>query len=350
MYRWHHRGGVAAYCLLLIHPLALAAERWSDSPQGAWLVLAPWAQSWPISIGWIALAMLMLGLASTFAVHLPYRRWRRLHMLLGAAVVLGLLHGQVIVAQPSPLLGLLAVTAIVLGWRLLLGDRGLAAFPYRVERVEPRAPGLVELTLAPSSTPLAALPGQFVLVAFHEGPGYRGCREFHPFTLSEIHRSGIVRLGVKALGPCTARMQQVPVGTAVRLQGPFGTFRPGAASAPQLWIAGGIGIAPFIAALRAGPCLVSTTLLYFFRAQMDGAYIEELEARAASDSRFELFAVASGGTMPDLTQPLDRVTRLGERQMFVCGPHGMMQVVRAELLKRGVHRDSIHSEIFDFRL
>ena len=32
MYRWHHRLGVAAYLALLVHPLALAAAGWSESP------------------------------------------------------------------------------------------------------------------------------------------------------------------------------------------------------------------------------------------------------------------------------------------------------------------------------
>src|SRR5690348_7723673 len=32
MYRWHHRAGMAAYILLLIHPLALAAAGLSQSP------------------------------------------------------------------------------------------------------------------------------------------------------------------------------------------------------------------------------------------------------------------------------------------------------------------------------
>jgi predicted ferric reductase len=350
MYRWHHRVGIGAYCLLLIHPLALAAGRWNDSPQLAWQVLAPWAQSWPVWLGWAALAILMLGLGSTFAVHLPYRRWRRMHMLLAAGVVLGLLHGQALVAQGTPLLGLLALTALVLGWRLLVGDRGLAAFAYRVERVEPRSEGLVELTLAPCGTPLAAAPGQFVLAAFQDGPGYLGCREFHPFTLSHVDRSGTLRIGVKALGPCTARMQQMHVGTEARLQGPFGTFRPGVPSIPQLWIAGGIGIAPFVAALRAAPCKVDTTLLYFYRSQRDAAFIEELQEHAASDPRLELIASASGERMPDLTELLEHVPHLERRHVFVCGPSAMMELVTADLRRRGMPRDSIHCEIFDFRL
>jgi predicted ferric reductase len=349
MYRWHHRGGVLAYCLLLIHPLALAAERWNDSPQLAWQALAPWEQSWPVWLGWIALAMLMLGLGSTFALHLPYRRWRGLHMTLGTGVLVGLLHGQVILAQGSPLLALLAFTALVLGWRLLIGDRGLAAFPYRVTHVERRAAGLVELTLAPRARALAALPGQFVLAAFHEGPGYRGCGEFHPFTLSYVDASGTLRLGIKALGACTKHTQQTTVGTEARLQGPFGTFLSRQPQAPQLWVAGGIGIAPFVAALRAGPCTYPTTLFYFFRTQADAAFLDELQQRAASDPLLELVASASGEHNPDVAHLLERVRELDRRQVFICGPPAMVELFGAELRTRSVRRECIHTESFDFR-
>lgn len=41
MYRWHHRSGTIAYVLLLGHPLALAIDGLSESPQTAWGALAP---------------------------------------------------------------------------------------------------------------------------------------------------------------------------------------------------------------------------------------------------------------------------------------------------------------------
>ena len=91
-YRWHHRSGMAAYLLLLVHPLALAADGQAESPARAWQILAPWAQSWPVWLGWAALVLLMIGLAATFALHLPYRRWRGLHLVLAAGVPVGLTH------------------------------------------------------------------------------------------------------------------------------------------------------------------------------------------------------------------------------------------------------------------
>ena len=74
MYRWHHRLGVSAYLILLIHPLALAASGWAESPALAWAMLAPWQQSWPVWLGWAALLCLMTGLALALSPAMPYAR------------------------------------------------------------------------------------------------------------------------------------------------------------------------------------------------------------------------------------------------------------------------------------
>jgi predicted ferric reductase len=73
MYRWHHYVGMAAYVLLLAHPLALAADAWSGAPLLAWQTLSPFSQGWPVWLGWLSLLLLMLGLAATFATRIPYR-------------------------------------------------------------------------------------------------------------------------------------------------------------------------------------------------------------------------------------------------------------------------------------
>ena len=44
---WHHWTGLAGYLFLLLHPLALAAAAWSESPPLAWQLLSPVAQNWP---------------------------------------------------------------------------------------------------------------------------------------------------------------------------------------------------------------------------------------------------------------------------------------------------------------
>ena len=348
-YRWHHRCGVFAYLFLLCHPLALALDAWAEAPPLAWQTLDPRAQSWPLWLGWAGLLLLMLGLTSTFAVHLPYRRWRSFHFLLAGGVLLGLMHVYVLLGNEPLLLALLLIAALALGWRLLASDLGLAAHPYRVTQVKKPATGMIEASLAPCAAALTVSPGQFVLAAFGDGASYHGCGEYHPFTVSAIDQQGRLRICIKALGPCSQRLQEVEAGVLVHLEGPFGTFLDDLGSAPRLWIAGGIGITPFIAKLRAQACSQPTTLIYLYRHTANAAFLEELATTAREDPLFELLSDASGEALPDFDHLLEQVPGLGEREVHLCGPQPLLAAISVALRQRGVGAAAIHFESFDFR-
>lgn len=352
VYLWHHRSGMAAYLLLLSHPLALAIDGWLEAPPLAWEILSPWAQSWPIWLGWGALLLLMAGLATTFALHLPYRRWRGFHYALGLGVLLGLAHVYVLLGGDALLLWLLALALLALSWRLLASDLGGMSRPYRVATVTHPVEGMTEVTLMPSATALSVSPGQFVLVAFGDGAHFRGCGEFHPFTVSGIADNGALKLAIKALGPCSQRIQQIEPGVQVRLQGPFGTFLGDGATdtgAAQLWVAGGVGITPFIAALRAHPRTRPTTLIYLFRQKSDAAFLDELTRYAEHDPLFDLLALGTGKAPADFASLLQRVDQLSQREVSICGPTPMVNALLPHLQRYRVDPGMIHYERFDFR-
>jgi predicted ferric reductase len=349
MYAWHHRSGVLAYVLLLAHPLALALDAWREQPARAWPTLAPWLQGWPVWLGWVALLLLMSGLATSFARRIAYRRWRALHYLLGLGVLLGLAHVLVLLGDTAlPLVGG-AIAALALGWRLAVTDRGLSALAYRVARVAHPAQDVVEATLQPLAAAMAPAPGQFVLARFADGAQFRACGEFHPFTVSGIGSDGTLRVTIKALGACSAQVQAITSGVMVWLQGPFGDFLAPATAAPRLWVAGGIGITPFMAALRSQPCRQPTTLVYLYRTAADAAFLDELERLQATDPLFRLLAQATGPGLPDLEALLAQVDRLAERQVHVCGPAPLLADLRPRLHAHGVAPGAIRSESFDFR-
>lgn len=349
MYRWHHRGGVIGYVLLLCHPLALGMAGLEASPRTAWQAIAPWYLSWPEWLGWFGLLLLMAGLATTFSRRIGYRRWRALHYLTALGAISGLAHVFVILGEAGAFLAFIGLATIALAWRLLATDRGLSAHPYRVTHVTPKAADTIEAALAPCGGAFPVKPGQFVLAAFGDGPIYRGCGEFHPFSVSGIGPGGVLTVGVKALGPCTRRIQSLEPGTLVRLQGPFGRFLADNVEKPQLWIAGGIGITPFMAAIRRGQLPPTTTLIYLYRDAREAAFLDELQSRADVDPTFELIAEASGESLPDVPALLSRVTRLGQRQVQICGPKGLVEAVTARLRELGQPTQSIQYESFDFR-
>lgn len=353
MYAWHHRSGVLGYVLLLGHPLAMALGAWQDGPRAAWHVLVPWSQgwqAWPIGLGWAGLLLLMLGLTATFARSLVYRRWHAFHALLGLGVLLGWAHVLPLAdVAVLPSLGL-AVVSMVLGWRILVVDAGASAFTYRVSKVSSVAAGVIEATLQPLGASMALAPGQFVLARFLDDERYRACGEFHPFTVSSMAaEDGSLRITVKALGACSWRIQSIAEGVLVRLQGPFGNFLSSVPEGPELWVAGGIGITPFMAAMRQHPCVQPTTLIYVYRTPADAIFLEELEQLQASDPLLQLLARASDGSPQDLERLLQQVAQVDGRQVHICGPSGLVQALRPMLHGRGVAASAIHHESFDFR-
>jgi ferredoxin-NADP reductase len=141
----------------------------------------------------------------------------------------------------------------------------------------------------------------------------------------------------------------VQPGTTVRVQGPFGDFLPGVQDGPQLWVAGGIGVSPFVAALRAGSLAQPTTLLVLLRDARADAFAVELQQLAGQQPRLTLVLRSSRDAGVDLPPLLDAVPGLAQRQVLACGPGPLLQVLAAALAERGVPATALHAESFDFR-
>jgi predicted ferric reductase len=231
-------------------------------------------------------------------------------------------------------------------------DYGLGAQPYAVQRVQHLSPTTVELTLQPlaatPANPMSAAPGQFVLAAFFAGPQYQGCGEYHPYTISAVGEEGRLNLGIKALGDCTRQLQSIRPGAAVRVQGPFGDFFAGG-SRPSLWLAGGIGITPFIAALRKGPLSDPVHLIYLHREGESAPYAQELSTLASQQPLLQLQMLDTGDDLPDLSQLLPATSELRGLDCYLCGPSAMVDAAVQLLRQRGVGEPRIHFERFDFR-
>lgn len=348
MYGWHHRLGVVAYLVLLIHPLALATDVWHESPVRAWSMLAPWQQGWASRVGWLSLIGLMLGTGLALARRLPYRRWRMLHLLLAIPVGLAVLH-LLLLGLEAILFAVPLLAMALLFWRFVRSDAGLAARPYLVSGVTHPASSMVEVTLRPLALPIDGQPGQFVVAAFFEGAHFKGCGEFHPYTLSRIGADGEIALGIKALGDCTRQLQSVECGVAARVHGPFGDFLASSRGQPGLWVAGGIGITPFLAALRQMPPAVPTRLVYLYREESEAAYLDELRQLTANTPDVALEPYSTGPGAADLQRILPDERWLAGKDCYLCGPPGLLQAAVGILRDRGVPDGRIHFERFDFR-
>src|SRR5690606_1895637 len=90
--------------------------------------------------------------------------------------------------------------------------------------------------------------GQFAFVTFDRIEGA------HPFTIASADReNGTVTFLIKSLGDFTRNLsQKISVGQTVNIEGPYGCFNFDRRNrkSHQIWIAGGIGITPFLAWLE----------------------------------------------------------------------------------------------------
>lgn len=350
MYRWHHALGVGACAVLLSHPIVLAAALLPRSTARAWHLISPTTWFPANALGWIALLGLLVGLFASMTGRIRYAVWRRLHFSLGAAVLLGFAHAFAYRGVTTSLLLAAGPGILALGWRVLRADRGFGSRPYEVEHVAHIASSTTEIVLRPLAAPIAVLPGQFVMVAFFQGAHYRGCGEFHPYTVCDSRADGSLVFAVKALGDCTTRIQSLERGVAARVQGPYGTFLKDMPASPSLWIAGGIGITPFVARLRAGDLKGPTELIYTYRDPAAATYLTELQEYAEHQPLLGLHTLLAQDDLRPVLTVFDNMQDLSPRDVYLCGPQVFVRAVIGELQHRGVPDSNIHVEDFDFRL
>jgi predicted ferric reductase len=94
--------------------------------------------------------------------------------------------------------------------------------------------------------------GQFAFVTSSEAEGA------HPYTIASAwdDQTRQIVFITKELGDYTSKLRErLKVGTAVKVEGPYGCFTFGDQTSRQIWIGAGIGITPFIARMNLNPAV-----------------------------------------------------------------------------------------------
>ncbi|MEL6891670.1 MAG: ferredoxin reductase family protein [Actinomycetota bacterium] len=289
---------------------------------------------------------------------MPYRWWRWTHKLLGVPFAFASWHfftAEKPYANGSGwgwwfggfmLAGLIA-------WIARIGVRDAAAQGRRHRITSARTEGsTTTIEMEPVGRPLQHRSGQFVFLKVQA----RGLREPHAFTIASAPGASRLRFVIRDLGDWTARLcERVErdglVGSEVIVEGPYGEFRPvGRRGQPVVWIAGGVGITPFLAAIDdAGPDpTIVPHLLYAVRSADENGVVEELR-RAASAGRIRLtvFESSAGRRLSpaDLDPTVGR--DLAGAHVALCGPASLVADMAAAARRGGAAE--IETEDFDIR-
>jgi predicted ferric reductase len=369
VYRFHKVMASLAGCLILVHPILLAAG------SGNWLLLLSVKQQWYILLGKAALLLTALLIVSSLfykALRLGFEKWRWSHNILVLLVLPGVivhsLAGGLHLRNP----GLFAL------W-ILLSAGALAAYlhhkvvgparrkkkAFRVGKIHRESHDTWNVSLEPpksgeAPSAVAHLPGQFQFLTFYRGRGLP--QEEHPFTISSSPRlKGSHGSTIKESGDFTATIGETRPGDRIAVQAPFGRFSYVLHPEEQdfVFIAGGIGITPLMSMLRCmrdGEQTFPVLLLYGNKTEKDIVFQEEVERMVQSGApKLKVVHVLEeagdgwkGETGLITPQLIFRHTggRPEERAYYVCGPPMMLKKILPGVRGLGVHRRRIHTELF----
>jgi predicted ferric reductase len=367
---WHRRMAITGLVLLAVHiPLASSPihSRWGGTlgAIGAWgmVGLALWAilPRWqsvvpPPLRGVIKASKDAPVVAQVRRLFGGYDRWRQVHRLTGVLVAAAFLHG-LLDGSPFPESGVLRWSYVAVGglglvfyaYRELVAPFVASLHDYEVEAVTRVADDLVEIRLRPLGKPMSFRPGQFALVYIEAKDGWHR----HPFTLAGAPGEDHVRFTVKGLGDYTRALPDLlEPGMPAVIGGPHGRFHHSKGTARQVWIAGGVGVAPFLSWVRAleeGPPHGEVDLYYAYTGS-PAAFADELSARVTEFERVRLHLVDSAVDGRLTAQRiLETVSEPERLSAFLCGPEPMLRDLQQGLRAGGVRARNIHREYFDWR-
>ena len=291
-----------------------------------------------------------------------YETWYAIHLYTYLAIALGFLH-QLFVGvdfmndQVASIFwislyvisfGTLAVfrfgQPIAVSWR----------HRFRIANVVAEGPGVVSLYI--SGRDLDQLPvraGQWFRLRFLTADGWY---KAHPFSISAAPNGRYLRFTVKNLGDDTGKFSQLKVGTRVFVEGPHGIMTGATRTkARVLLVAGGIGITPLRALLEELPASRGhLTLVYRASDPDEVIFKRELDELASLRGATVHYLVGRRGSREMPADPLEPrslrrlVPDISDRDIYICGPSGMMTRVLSALRSLRIPDKQIHYERFAF--
>lgn len=364
MLAFHRQAGIAALVLVLAHPtlLLLADPGYLEyfDPR----VNLPRA----LALAGVTGATLLVVASSLWRVafRLDYERWRLVHGLLSAFILLiAVVHPIQVghyVSGPWKvgfyvLLGLVGFG--LLGRTRLYRPWKLRSRPWRLAEIREEAGDASTLVFTPvGHRGLLFVPGQFAWITLKDTPF---SLQQHPYSISSGADSapGRLEFTIKEEGDFSARARKAKPGETAFLEGPYGCFVPPAdPDRGCVMLVGGVGVTPCMSMLRTFAQREDrrpVTLIYANVTLEEVIFLDELEAL---EERLDLEIVHVLEEPPEGWEGesglLDR--ELLERHLpddrdafdyFICGPEPMMDIAERELLGLGVRQRRILSERFN---
>jgi len=369
MYRLHKWLGITGLVLSVIHwalaksPSYLIGLGWIERPgprvrgplppglEGVFLSQRGLAETLGEYAFYVMCALLLLALIK----HFPYKRFFKTHRWMAVVYLVLVVHAVVLMKFSFWSQGVGPLSAVLMA----LGSAAAIVSLLRRVGIEHRAVGVIEaLEHHPESGVLRVDvrlqdrwdghdAGQFAFVTFDPAEGQ------HPFTISSAwHNDGHLFFLIKEGGDYTRTLPaKLKVGDACTVEGPYGRFVFNSKEPRQIWVAGGIGITPFIARMQALDKQGNDKpidLFWSVRVLEDEA-LRRVQT-AARNANVRLHLLRDGQNDPLTAQRIATlVPSWIQGDVWFCGPAGFGTALREGLSNLGLGAEHFHQELFQMR-
>jgi predicted ferric reductase len=295
-----------------------------------------------------------------------YEGWHLIHLLSYVAVAVAIPHqlsnGQILTGGSVQRAYWIALYVIAFGSILVyrFAEPLVSSLRHsvRVSMVEEVAPGVVSIYLNGRNLgELGSSGGQFFVWRFWTAKTWWHA---HPLSLSAAPTSRSARITIRDLGAGSARISQVPIGTRVWFEGPYGLFSDAGRTAPKLAIlAAGIGITPARALLESSRLTAEEATIALRATDDSQTYLWDEVRDIASRKRARLYALVgprgrrNANWLPESDRSRGVTLRsifpdLLDSDLYICGPSAWLDSVEADARAAGLPEHQLHSERFDW--
>lgn len=357
---WVHRKlGTYGVLLIFLHPI-LITYSYGESLFYSVVLRRTTEFEEAVTYGRLAfLALLLIWFTSAIVKSkIAYRPWKYIHYLAYPILFASFLHvpdvgssfdGRAIQFFWYSFI-LISITCVILRARHLFGFGKLS---YDIVGSKKLTGEVSLIRLQPSREGIDIRTGQYVYIQ----RSLLG--EEHPFTvLDHDDESGEIVIAFKHFGSFTKKLAEISLDDTLLLDGPYGTFtreRLIDPSKPAVYIAGGIGITPFVKHSLAQPAHLQK--LFYANQTRHSAVFRDILKQHLGENFVDIFSrekpehhaltnVETGYFRKELLEK--HIPTPTNYDYFICGPKGMMETAKEALLELKVPTKQIHIEEFGF--
>jgi predicted ferric reductase len=358
--RTHANFGKYGTLLIFAHPIFMLYPY----SENLWFLFKPdFSSTVATNITWGRFAFLVVLIVwITSAIirgQIKYRPWKYIHYLSYIALPLAFIHSPPIgrsLTSHRALLLYWYVLAIVYLAMLVMRMRhvfGFSKHEYKVLASSRLSDEAWALRLQGGGIAKDVRPGQYIYLQTSL------IAEEHPFTVLDFNRANDeLLIAYKTAGKFTHTLTKLQAGDTLIVDGPYGVFTEELSQnpvLPRVYIAGGIGVTPFVRHILSAANTESEQFVFLCNRSIESSvYRRHIQARigdgmidvlsrdpAVTDRNVEHGHINESVIAKYLADP-------HKFDYFICGPKAMMDTAKQSLLTLGIKPERIHGEEFSF--